>query len=164
MSRRHRRIKYDRLQTIYICNRTVTKDSEGVPVESFGEPYSVRAEVWPATERRQVETYGDRITGISNVRIVGEYTMGPAGATGATGSSGAQGATGASGAQGATGATGTTAAPYFAAGTPREVGIMLGEHVLRVGDGVRINTTSEPDFRVLTITPYKPVRLEIERI
>ena len=149
MSRRHRRIKRDRLQTIYICNRTVTKDSEGVPTESYHAAYGLKAEVWPATERRQIEMYGDRITGISNVRIVGEYTVNGNATEGIT--------------------------MKRNSGLTNEVGSVLvsndGQHLvventIAPGDGVcvYVDGDSPPDFRVLTITPYKPVRMEIERI
>ena len=76
MRKNHRRIKRDRLQTIYIKNRTVTKDNEGVPEESFGEPFSREAEVWPAGGKRQIEQYGDRLANIANVRVQGKYTTG----------------------------------------------------------------------------------------
>ena len=63
------------MQTIYVRNRTVTKDSEGVPIESFGPAYSLEAEVWSAGGRRQIEQYGDRIANIANVRVQGKYTL-----------------------------------------------------------------------------------------
>ena len=69
MRQNHRRIKRDRLQTIYVRKRTVRKDSEGVPEESFSAAYGMQAEVWAASERRQIEAYGDRIADIANVRI-----------------------------------------------------------------------------------------------
>ena len=73
--KRNRRIKTSRLQTIFIKARSVTKDSEGVPEETFGEAVEKKAEIWPATARRQVEQYGDRITGISNARVQGRFDI-----------------------------------------------------------------------------------------
>ena len=75
MRKNHRRIKRDRLQTIYVRNRTVTKDNEGVPTESFGTAYEVLAEVWSAGGRKQIEQYGDRIGNIANVRVQGKYNV-----------------------------------------------------------------------------------------
>ena len=76
MRQNHRRIKRDRLQTIYFRNRTVTKDNEGVPIESFETAFERSAEVWPAGGRRQIEQYGDRIANIANARVQGKYTLG----------------------------------------------------------------------------------------
>ena len=75
MRKNHRRIKRDRLQTINVRNRTVTKDSEGVPEETFGTAYELNAEVWPAGGRRQIEQYGDRLANIANIRVQGKYDV-----------------------------------------------------------------------------------------
>ena len=125
--KRNRRIKRSRLQTIYVRTRSVTKDGEGVPIETYAEAYEKQAELWPAGEHRQVETYGDRITGISNMRVQGAYEVN-AGAS-----------------EGITFADGST---------------------LKPGDGICVDRAADeaPDYRVLTITPYRPVRLEIERV
>ena len=124
---RNGRIKRSRLQTIYLKARTVAKDNEGVPTESFGEAVEMKAEVWPVSARRQVEMYGDRASGISNARIQGAYTI--------------------------------------ISGAPLQIQFENGS-TLKIGDGVCVNvgSTGTPDYRVLTITPYRPVHLEIERI
>lgn len=124
--KRNRRIKRSRLQTIYIRQRVMTRGSEGEPIETFEAAYEKQAEVWPAAEHRQIERYGDRITGISNVRVQGAYELNPGASEGVT----------------------------FEDGS-----------ILKPGDGICVNVPpdSEPDFRVLTITPYRPLRLEIER-
>lgn len=127
MRKNHRRIKRDRLQTIYVRNRTVTKDSEGVPTESFGTAYSLKAEVWSAGDKRQIEQYGDRIANIANVRVQGKYDV-------------------------ALQATHMKAT--FADG-----------NTIEAGDGICIfaGDTDSPDYTVLTITPSRPMRLEVER-
>ena len=125
---RNRRIKRSRLQTIYLRNRSVTKDNEGVPTESFGEAYEKKAEVWAASERRQIEMYGDRVSNIANVRVQGRYDIEMRNSI---------------------------------------MHIVFEDgNSLTTGDGVCINVaqTDSPDYRVLTITPHRPVRLEIERI
>jgi len=35
---------------------------------------------------------------------------------------------------------------------------------IREGDGVYINRTDKPDYRIISIKPYKPLRLELEKI
>ena len=128
MRQNHRRIKRDRLQTIYVKNRTVEKDNEGVPTETFGDAIEKKAEVWAANERRQIETYGDRITNVANVRIQGNYVL-------------------------------------RTADTEAYIEFSDGNEV-HMGDGVCVNVSAaeNPDYRVLTIIPARPVRLEIERI
>lgn len=70
-----RRLTQRRVKTFYLRQRTVTQDAEGVSIETFGEAIPVKGEVWPATSRRQVEQYGDRISGIQNMCIVGAYSV-----------------------------------------------------------------------------------------
>ena len=74
-----RRLKQTRLRPFLIRPRTVTistsSGSEGVPIISWGDPVTFYGEVWPATSQRQVEQYGDRISGIQNMRIEGEYDI-----------------------------------------------------------------------------------------
>ena len=127
MRKNHRRIKRDRLQTIYVRNRTVEKDSEGVPTEIFGEAYSRNAEVWPAGGRRQIEQYGDRLANIANIRIQGKYDV--------------------------------------ASEATRVIVTFDDDHTIEAGDGVCIfvGGDSDPDYRVISITPTRPVHLEVER-
>ena len=126
MRKNQRRLKYSRLKKLYICNRTVTKDSEGVPTESYGQPVEVIGEVWPAQGSRQIEQYGDRISGISNVRLATQYT-------------------------------------YTVVGNVPTV-TLPDETTILVGDGMCIDTDSAPDFTVIAIRPYQPLKLEVERI
>lgn len=115
------------MQTIYFRGRTVTKDSEGVPEESFGEAFARQAEVWPAGGRRQIEQYGDRISNISNIRVQGKYTV--------------------------------------ASEATRITLTFEDGYMVTAGDGVCIFAGADeaPDYRVLAITPTRPVHLEVER-
>ena len=145
-------MKRSRIQTLNLRRKTVTKDSEGVTTPVWGSATQIQAEVWPAGGQLQVQTYGDRVNSMMNVRVRGSYqviTEGnhqaykfkdftlcegdgiclyaePTGATGASGASGASGATGASGSSG----------------------------IIDPG----------PDYRIISIAPYKPLRMEIEKI
>ena len=127
MRHNQRQLKRSRLRSFYIRTRSVTKDSEGVPSESYGTAFAVKGEVWPASGKRQIEEYGDRISGISNMRLVGQYDLELEGSV-----------------------------PVIK---------LLSGSVIRPGDGICILAASdaEPDYKVLTITPYQPALLEIER-
>lgn len=81
--RQLRRMKQTRLRPILIQPRVVTIQTpdeehphpEGIPEVSWGAAVSYQGEIWPATSRRQIEQYGDRISGIQNMRIEGDYTI-----------------------------------------------------------------------------------------
>ena len=67
------RMKRSTLKQYHLRNRKVEKDREGVPVESFGEAYSLMMQVWPAGGKVQAEQYGDRLNYIFNCRVEGRY-------------------------------------------------------------------------------------------
>ena len=69
------RMKHSRKIKIFLRNRNITKDSEGVPIISYEEPIEMTGETWPAGSKLQVATYGDRINSIHNVRIEGKYSV-----------------------------------------------------------------------------------------
>ena len=124
-----RQLKRSRLSTYYVKNRTTEKNNEGVTTDIYSEAFSVRGEIWPATSKRQVEMYGDRITNISNMRITGRYTITLAG--------------------------------------KNVISVLLEDGgVIKPGDGICVlaGPDQDPDYRVLSITPYKPLKMEIERI
>ena len=124
-----RQLKRSRLSTYYVRNRTTEKNSEGVTTDVYGEAFPVKGEIWPATSKRQVEMYGDRANGISNMRITGKYTL--------------------------------------VMGEKRVLSIMLEDgSSIKLGDGVCVyaGADQEPDYRVLSITPYEPIKMEIEKI
>ena len=132
MSRKNQRqLKHSRLRSFAIRNLVIEKNGEGVTSETFplaGDPITVKGEIWPATSKRQVEMYGDRLNGISNFRVVGQYSAG-----------------------------------IFDGAS----GIQLPDNsVIRIGDGVYVLAdpmTDEPDYRIISVTPYQPVKMEIEK-
>ena len=128
MAKRIRRLKQTRVRSFWIKKRNVAKDNEGVPVISFGEPVEVKGEVWPATSKRQIETYGDRINDIANVHLQGQYTI--------TEQNGAV------------------------------VAVLDDDITLELGDGFYIFRDKDeptPDYIILSITEYQPLKLEVER-
>lgn len=70
-----RRLKQTNVREIVFRPRIVTKDDEGVPVISWGDPITCKGEIWPATSTRQIEQYGDRASGIQNAVVEGDYTI-----------------------------------------------------------------------------------------
>lgn len=128
MLKRTRRLKQTRVRAFYIKKRIVTKDGEGVPVITFGEPVEVKGEAWPATSKRQIETYGDRINDIANVHIQGQYQI--AEQNGAV------------------------------------CAVLADDITLELGDGFYIYRDKDeptPDYIILSITEYSPLKLEVER-
>lgn len=124
-----RQLKRSRLSTYYVKNRVTEKNSEGVTTDVYGEAFPVEGEIWPATSKRQVAMYGDRINDISNMRITGKYTL--------------------------------VMSEKRILNVVREDG-----SVIALGDGVCVYASADqdPDYRVLSITPYEPIKMEIERI
>lgn len=120
-------MKASRIQTLNLKTKSVVKDNEGVPTVIWSEATPVQGETWPAGGQLQVQTYGDRVNSMMNVRIRGPYTV-----------------------------------------------ITEGNHVayefegftLREGDGLCIHAdaSSDPDYRIISIRPYRPLKLEVERI
>lgn len=128
MAKRIRRLKQTRVRSFWIKKRNVAKDNEGVPVITFGEPVEVKGEVWPATSKRQIETYGDRINDIANVHLQGQYTIDEQ--NGAV------------------------------------VAVLADDITLELGDGFYIFRDKDeptPDYIILSITEYQPLKLEVER-
>lgn len=128
MAKRIRRLKQTRVRSFYLKKRIVTFDGEGVPVTTFDEPIEVKGEVWPATSKRQIEQYGDRIDDIANVHIQGQYTI--------TEQNGAV------------------------------VAVLADDLTLELGDGFYIYRDKDepkPDYCILSITEYSPLKLEVER-
>lgn len=119
------RMKRSRVRTINICNKIVTKDSEGGTVISYDSPVTFHGEVWPASSQLAVEMYGDRINAIMNVRLRGQYTVEI---------------------------------------ENRIQNYVFGSVRIREGDGVCINTDSEPDYKIISIKPLRPLRMEVEKL
>ena len=121
------RMKRSRVRTLFLKNKTVEKDTEGGTYTVFSNPIEVRGEVWPANSDLQVQTYGDRVNAMQNVKIKGKYTVTSVG----------------------------TKDVYS-----------FGTFSLAAGDGLCINVagTESPDYQIVSIRPYKPLRLEVERL
>lgn len=123
-----RRLKLTRLQTFYVRQRQVSRDNEGVQVISWGPAIKLKGEVWPASDRRSIESYGDRITGIQSVWLQGQYML------------------------------------TYESGVSK---VLLRDqnYLLSLGDGIcfEAGPEDEPDYQVLSFTPYGLLKLEIER-
>ena len=123
-----RRLKLNRLQTFYVRPRLVSYDNEGVPVVSWGTASELHGEVWPASDRRSIESYGDKISGVQSVWLQGQYML------------------------------------QFENKVTR---VLLREpnYLMSLGDGICLEAgpEEEPDYEVTSFTPYKLLKLEIEK-
>lgn len=120
------RMKRNRIQPITIKRRITNKDSEGVPIITYGESKPAEAEIWPAGGQLQVQTYGDRIHDIQNAKIKGEYEI---------------------------------------INEDGHLAYKFAGFTLCEGDGICVyNRNGEPDYKIISITSYKPLKMEIERI
>lgn len=120
------RMKVSRIQTLNHKNKVVTKDSEGVPEVSWGEATQLKGEVWAAGGALQVQTYGDRVNNMMNVRIRGSYSI-------------------------------ENEDNHFV--------YVFGDCRICEGDGLCIysGADEDPDFKIVRIVPYKPLKLEVEK-
>lgn len=120
-------MKRSRIQTINLKNKSVAKDSEGVPVISWGSATQIKAEVWPAGGQLQAQTYGDRVNNMMNVKVQGAFSIVP---------------------------------------EDNHLSFVFNDFTLREGDGLCIYTdgTEDPDYRIISITPYHPLKMEVERL
>ena len=69
------RLKRSRLKRYPIRQRIIEKDKEGVPVETYGDAFSVTAEIWPAGGKIQAEVYGEKLAYMKNCRIDDPYNV-----------------------------------------------------------------------------------------
>ena len=51
------------------------KDKEGNAIEVFAEAVTIKAEIWPATSKLQIELYGLRVTRIQNMLYSGSENV-----------------------------------------------------------------------------------------
>ena len=70
-----RRLTRNRMKTIHHHRLTMTKDGEGVPVKTYSPGTSLDAIVWPATNKLQIEQYGNEINRVMNVKLDGKYEV-----------------------------------------------------------------------------------------
>ena len=122
------RMKRSRIRALHFKTKNVTKDKEGVPNISYGAPFEFVGEIWSASNKLQVETYGDRVNSIMNCKIKGHYII------------------------------------------KQEEGVTCYEFenrkIIKEGDGLCVNVKKEesPDYRIISIKPYKPLTLEVEKL
>lgn len=124
----YRRMRRDRMQTMYVKSRAVEKDNEGGTFETYpGEAVKIKGEQWPASGKVQAQMYGERLAYIRNVKIVGKYQQ-----IVTDGKIGYQ----------------------FADGT-----------IVYELDGICIDVpgTEDPDYKIISIKPHKPLFLEVEK-
>ncbi len=121
------RMKASRIQTLSLRRKSVTRDAEGVPSVTWGTAHDIKGEYWPAGGHLQVQTYGDRVNNMLNVRLRGDYRISREG--------------------------------------NHQVYTINGVSFCE-GDGlcIRVPADSGPDYRIVSITPYKPIKLEVELI
>ena len=119
------RMKQRRTRAIDIRRKYVTKDAEGVPNVTYGSPYTVIGEIWSASDSLQIQTYGDRVNSIMNVRIKGEYDISVEG---------------------------------------NETVYAFDDFEIREGDGVGIYENRTADYKIVSIKPYKPLKMEIQKL
>ncbi len=120
------RMKRSRLKE-YKCRKSYPKkDKEGNSYIEYGPPTLFIGEIWPAGGKIQAEMYGQKVAGMRNGRIVGNYNI----------------------------KTDPKGNPLY-----EFEGFTIQEN-----DGVCIDSTDEPDYRVVAIKPYRALYLEMERI
>ena len=117
-------MKHSRTRAIDFRRKYVQRDNEGVPIITYGSPYTVIGEIWPASDALQAQTYGDRINSILNVRIKGEYDISQEG---------------------------------------NETVYTFDDFSIREGDGVCVYSNNA-DYKIISIKPYKPIRMEIQKL
>lgn len=121
------RLKRSRLKKYPIRQRIIEKDKEGVPIESYGDAFSVIAEIWPAGGKVQAEVYGEKLAYMKNCRIDDPYTV----------------------------VMENGRSAYRVAGK-----------IFREQDGFCVDVTGKekPDYKIVSIRPYRKLYLELERI
>lgn len=154
-------MKVSRIQTLNLRRKTaVIKDAEGVPEIVWGGATQVKAEVWPASGYLQAQTYGDRINSIMNVKIQGSYrivTEGNHVVYQFDGFSLCEG-------------DGLRLYPEGAGYLSDEVllqnenGKLITDHKGNVILAAPSFEIAVPDYKIISIKPYKPLKLEVERI
>jgi hypothetical protein len=65
------RMRRSLIKTYYMRRRTVTKDSEGGSVVSWGEPIPVKAIIWQASGHVSALQYGEKLEYIKNMEYSG---------------------------------------------------------------------------------------------
>lgn len=69
------RAKRSRVKPYRFFPRITKRDNEGSTYETYGESFSLRSEVYPASGNVQAEQYGERLNYIYNCRIWETYKI-----------------------------------------------------------------------------------------
>jgi hypothetical protein len=123
------RLKRSRIETHYIRSRITGKDGEGGTYEEYETARLFQGEVWPASGKVQAEMYGQRLSYIRNVKVIGNYVI----------------------------TTDRKGKVHYVFPDGLDVTESDGLCLYVAGD-------SSPDYKVLSIKPYRPLRLEAEKI
>lgn len=146
------RMKHSRRTDLHFKNRTVTKDSEGVTTETWGNTFTLKGEMWNFTDSTvNAKSYGEKINTRMNVRIDGKYTrvnvldelLYPSNSISPNNAQGAGNQVGVS----------TTAIQY-----------KFGDNKIRENDAMCVANPYIPDFRIVQITAGKQLQLVVEKI
>lgn len=124
-------MKRSRVQKFFKKRRIMEKDKEGGTYETYGPPSSFPGEAWPAGGKVQAEQYGERLSYIYNVKVIGKYIL-----------------------------VRNTEDKQIHYVFP-DTGLDLVE-----GDGICLmsSESDNPDYKIISIKPCKPLRLEVEKI
>lgn len=116
-----------RIQKLYLKNKNVSKDKEGVPEITYGPAAELKGEAWPASGKLQVAMYGERISYIRNCKIEGRYSVNT---------------------------------------EEDHVVYRFEDFSLREGDGICLyaGKHDKPDYKIISIKPYNPLYMEVEKL
>lgn len=123
------RLKRSRIEIHYVRPRITEKDSEGGTYEEYDTARPFQGEVWPASGKVQAEMFGERLSYIRNVRMLGDYVI----------------------------STDRKGKVHYV--FPDGLDVTESD-----GMCLYVSGNSNPDYKVLSIKPYRPLRLEAEKI
>lgn len=69
------RMKQSRIAIKYLRNKTVTKDSEGVTSETWGDPIGITCEFWSSSSSLEREISGQYLNDTKQMRLCGSYEI-----------------------------------------------------------------------------------------
>lgn len=68
-------MKHSRMTAISFCNRTITKDTEGVETATYGTAFSLNGIIYAVSGKAEAQMYGEKINSMLNVKVDGSYTI-----------------------------------------------------------------------------------------
>lgn len=123
------RLKRNRVKMYHLRPRILRKDDEGGTYVDYGDTVGFHGELWPAGGKVQAEMYGEKLSYIRNLRIVGEYVI-------------------------TTDRKGKVHHVY-----PDGLDITESD-----GLCLYVPSDADPDYKIISVKPYKPLRLEAEKL